>query len=156
MQAAARSSRDAVTNVFMFVMLQSSWFFLVWVFLEFFIQFHYKWNFGFCFKTHITDWMCFWPCSCFCHEAYFFLWGVARQMLFLRHPMLHWWKEVLGAGGTYLAWPGSEECFCSWAVSILGCLPLMDCASHLVPGNLISCYVPSKNELCVMCLVSRQ
>ena len=55
MQAAARSSRDAVTNVFMFVMLQSSWFFLVWVFLEFFTQFHYKWNFGFCFKTYITD-----------------------------------------------------------------------------------------------------
>lgn len=40
-------------------------------------------------------------------------------------------------------WPGSEECFCSLAVSILGCLPLLDCASHLVPGNLMSCYVAS-------------
>lgn len=87
----------------------------------FFTQFHYKWNFGFCFKTYITDWMCFWQCSCFCHEAYFSLWGVARANAVSEAPHATLMEGSVG-GRRYL--PGlamrsvSAHGQCpSWAVS---------------------------------------
>lgn len=124
MQAAARSSRDAVINVFMFVTLQSSWFFLVWVFLEyFFTQFHYKWNFGFCFKTYINwlnvlltmlmflSWSIFFPLRSCKGKCCF--WGTPCYI----DGRKHWGQEVP-------TWPGlavrsvSAHGQCpSWAVS---------------------------------------
>lgn len=84
----------------------------------------------------------FWQFSCFCHEAYFSLWGVERASAFSRGSLC-----CTAGGRCFLL----SRAFPSWAVSTVSAV-----ASGWVPGSLCSSYFASKNMMCLKCLEGRQ
>ena len=65
----------------------------------------------------------------------FLSWSIFFPLRSCKGKSSFWGTPLYIDGGKYWGqevptwyWPGSEECFCSLAVSILGCLPLLDCA----------------------------